>query len=452
MFSIKEINKAIEQISAEKDLDPEQVKDAVEAALASAYKKEFDRRGEIIRAHLNTKTGEVAFEQVKTVVDEETVRFPEPEEEMEEGAEEEGASTDVEKAEKKEKTEEKPSSIDVLAQEEVVEDEDLLPLYNEARHILIEDAVKEKKDAVVGDEITYQLPDPSEEFGRIAAQTAKQVILQRLREIEKEMIKGEFEERVGELVSGMVQRIERGNVFVDLGKASGLMFFSEAIPGEHYRIGERLRFYLMGVQESGRTPTLLLSRTHPRFISKLFELEVPEIADGIVEVKGIVREPGQRTKIAVASTVEGVDPVGACVGQRGARVMAVNNELVNEKIDIIEWSEDIAEYIAASLSPAQVSSVEIIPPNGALVLVPEDQLSLAIGKGGQNVRLAARLTGWRIDVRSQTNPEEIQEEGVVAEEATTPQDHDMVEEFSEDNEREQEGVMVDDESEDAENK
>ena len=446
MFSIKEINKAIEQISAEKDLDPEQVKEAVEAALASAYKKEFDRRGEIIRAHLNPKTGEVAFEQVKTVVDENTVRFPEPEDEEsseQEGSDTEGAPTTEEKEVKKE--------------EEVVEqtDEDeegLLPLYNEARHILLEDALKEKKDAVVGDELTYKLTDPSEEFGRIAAQTAKQVILQRLREIEKEMVKGEFEERVGELVSGMVQRIERGNVFVDLGKASGLMFFSEAIPGEHYRIGERLRFYLMGVQESGRTPTLLLSRTHPRFISKLFELEVPEIADGIVEVKGIVREPGQRTKIAVASTVEGVDPVGACVGQRGARVMAVNNELVNEKIDIIEWSEDIAEYIAASLSPAQVSSVEIIPPNGALVLVPEDQLSLAIGKGGQNVRLAARLTGWRIDVRSQTNPEEVQEEGVVAEEATTPQDHDMVEEFSEDKEKEQEGVMVDDESEDAENK
>ncbi len=389
MLDIKELNKAIEHLSAEKDIDAAQIIEAVEMALASAYKKESERKGEIIRANLDKKIGLINFVQVKTVVDESMVRFAE-----------ETSDEEPEKAPEPENA------------------EDVLPLYNEARHILMQDAQKEKKDAVVGEEIIYELPDPPEEFGRIAAQTAKQVILQRIREIEKDIIKSEFEGRVGELVSGIVQRIERGNVYADLGKASGIMFFSEAIPGEHYRTGERLRFYLLGVQESGRTPTLLLSRTHPKFISKLFELEVPEIADEIVEIKSIVREPGQRTKIAVASDVEGVDPVGACVGQRGARVMAVNNELFNEKIDIIEWSEDSSEYIIAALSPAQASSVEETSANSALVLVPEDQLSLAIGKGGQNVRLAAKLTGWRIDVRSQSNPDAAQEGGV----AQAPED------------------------------
>jgi N utilization substance protein A len=277
---------------------------------------------------------------------------------------------------------------------------------------LLKDAKKIKKDAIVGDEIFFDLESPSSDFGRIAAQTAKQVILQKLREIEKSAIKSEFENKSGNLVNGIVQRVERGNVFVDLGKASGVMFFSESIPGEHYRIGERLKFYLLSVQEGGRGPQLILSRSHPKFVSKLFELEVPEIADGIVEVKGIVREPGSRTKIAVASTAEGVDPVGACVGQRGARVMAVNSEIGNEKIDIIEWSDDVSSYVANSLSPATATSTELKDRHEALVLVPEDQLSLAIGKGGQNVRLAAKLTGWKIDVRSQSNPNKEQEGGV----------------------------------------
>jgi N utilization substance protein A len=262
------------------------------------------------------------------------------------------------------------------------------------------------------------------DFGRIAAQTAKQVILQKLREIEKSVIRTEFENKVGQLVTGTVQRIERGNVFVDLGKASGVMFFSESIPGEHYRIGERLKFYLLSVQDSGKGPQLILSRSHPKFVSKLFELEVPEIADGIVQIKGIVREAGSRTKIAVASNAEGVDPVGACVGQRGARVMAVNNEVGNEKIDIIEWSDDPEKYIANSLSPALVASVELKNKREALVLVPEDQLSLAIGKGGQNVRLAAKLTGYKIDVRSQSNPDVKQEGGVAeAEESEVSQEN-----------------------------
>jgi N utilization substance protein A len=216
------------------------------------------------------------------------------------------------------------------------------------------------------------------------------------------------------VVSGVVQRFERGNVYIDLGRAIGVMFGGEAVPGEHYRSGERLRFLVLAVQEDTRLPGIILSRAHPKFVSKLFEMEVPEVAEGTVEVKVIAREPGSRTKIAVASNSEGVDPVGALVGQRGTRVMAVNNELGQEKIDICEWSEDPARLIGNSISPAKAESVEIMPHREARVYVSADQLSLAIGRGGQNVRLAAKLTGWKIDVRSETQPNEIQEGGVSA--------------------------------------
>ncbi len=380
MFDLKTLSKAIDQLAAEKGLESSQILEAVEAALASAYKKEYGKKGEIIRCLLDPKKGTVEFFQAKTVVDKNSVRF----------------ETESQK---------NPQETDSLKKGNP------LPLYNPDRHLLLEEALQIKPQATVGEEILFPLPAPDSEFGRIAAQTAKQVILQKIREIEKETVKKEFENKIGQLVTGVVQRIERGNVFVDLGKASGVMFRSEAIPGEHYRIGERLRFYLLDVQEGNRGYNLILSRSHPKFVSKLFELEVPEIAEGIVQIKAIVREPGSRTKIAVASSVEGVDPVGACVGQRGARVMAVNNELGTERLDIIEWSEDPAKFIASALSPATVSSVEIVSPRSALVLVPEDQLSLAIGRGGQNVRLAAKLTGWRIEVRSLSRPEEELEGG-----------------------------------------
>ena len=210
----------------------------------------------------------------------------------------------------------------------------------------------------------------------------------------------------------MVQRFERGHVYIDLGRTVGVMFANESVPGEHYRPGERLRFLVLAVQEDTRLPGIILSRSHPRFVTKLFEMEVPELAEGTCEVKAIAREPGSRTKIAVASKVQGIDPVGACVGQRGTRVMAVNNELGQEKIDIIEWAEDPEKFISNALSPAKVKAVEALERREARVYLPDDQLSLAIGKGGQNVRLAAKLTGWKIDVRSQTRPEEVQEGGV----------------------------------------
>lgn len=390
-MDIKTLIQTIHQISEEKGIQSERVFEAIETALAAAYKKEYSEKGALIRARLDGDTGELQFMRVKEVVDDTMVRVvEETEEETTEGAEK-----------KEERTEEREES-----------DEPLLPRYNPERHIFIDEAKKTQPTVELGGEVITPLPEHTD-FGRIAAQTAKQVILQKLREAERDSIAMEFKDREGRLVSGVVQRVERGNVFIDLGRAMGVMFYNETIPGEHYRIGERLRFYVAAVQaDSGRSTGVILSRAHPKFIGQLFEMEVPEIADGVVEVKGIAREPGSRTKIAVSSSVDGVDPVGSCVGQRGTRVMTVTNELGNEKIDIIEWSEEPDAFISNALSPAKVQHVEIVEEHEAKVFVADDQLSLAIGKGGQNVRLAAKLTGWRIDVRSQSRPEESPEGGV----------------------------------------
>lgn len=379
LMDLKVIKKAIDQVSEEKGIDSAKVLEAIESSIAAAYKKEYEKKGEIVRARFDLKTGELKFWQVKTVVDETTVRF------KEEGEEE---TADVVEA---------PAlNADGTPME-------VLPRFNADRHITLEDAKKEKKGVAVGDEIEFPL-ETKEEFGRIAAQAAKQVILQRLREAERESIIKEFKGKEGEIMTGTVQRLERGNVYVDIGRAVGIMLFNEVIPTEHYRIGERLKFYIVSVSDDARMPGILLSRSHPKFVQELFRLEIPEINDGTVEIKSIAREPGSRTKIAVASNAEGVDPVGACVGQRGTRVMAISNELGQEKIDIIEWSEDPARFIASALSPATVEEVEILPDHQAKVTVPDDQLSLAIGRAGQNVRLAVKLSGWKIDVRGRNTP------------------------------------------------
>jgi N utilization substance protein A len=394
MMDLKTLNAALNQIAAEKGIPPEKVLSAIEASIAAAYKKEYRKRSEVIRCKFDLKTGEMKFWVVKTVVDPKEVRIVEGEEEDQQFPEKKSGS-------------EREAPKKVAPDKE----EEFLPRYNPDRHIFLEDAKKIKSGVQVGEELEFEL-ETHEDFGRIAAQTAKQVILQNLREAERSSIKEEFADKEGEIVSGVVQRFERGNVYVDLGRAVGIMFHNESIPGEHYRVGDRMRFFVLAVQDDQRRPGIILSRSHPRFVIKLFELEVPEIADGTVEIKAIAREPGSRTKIAVTSNEEGIDPVGSAVGQRGTRVMAVTNELGNEKIDIVEWSEDPEKFIANSLSPAKVKLVEILPRREARVLVAEDQLSLAIGKGGQNVRLAAKLTGWKIDVRSQSRPEEVQEGGV----------------------------------------
>lgn len=287
---------------------------------------------------------------------------------------------------------------------EVKEGEPVIDLYNPEHHIMISDARRIKKGVAVGDEMVFPL-EAQEDYSRIAAQTAKQVIMQKIREAEKVSVMTEYGKREGEIVSGTVQRIERGNIFVDMGRATGLLPYEEQIPGERFGQGERLRAYLYKVEESGKGVFLRLSRSHPKFLEKLFETETPEISNGTVIVKSIAREAGSRTKIAVASKDSHIDPVGSMVGQRGVRVSTVMSELGGEKIDIIEWSEDAKKFIEDALSPAKAISVDINETDKqATVLVSEDQQSLAIGKGGQNVRLAAKLTGWKIDIQSTTKP------------------------------------------------
>jgi N utilization substance protein A len=380
-MDLKVILQTAEQIARDKGIEVGKVYEAIEGALAAAYKKEEGEKSAIIRAKLDPETGNVDFVRVKEVVDETMVRMVG---EGEDTAPEEG-------------------------------EEPKLPRYNPERHILIDEAKKVKKDAKLGDELTSPLP-PSSDFGRIATQAAKQRIIQILREAERESVVAEFKGKEGQVASGIIQRFDRGNVYVDLGRAPALMFRNEAIPGEHYQVGERLRFYILSVTSDpkSRVPSVLLSRSHPKFVAKLFEMEVPEIADGAVEIKVIAREAGSRTKMAVVSNAPGVDAVGSCVGQRGTRVMTVTNELGSEKIDIVEWSAKPEEFIGNALAPAKVRGVELLSEHEVRVLVQDDQLSLAIGKGGQNVRLAAKLTGWKIDVRPASKPDEVQEGGVAA--------------------------------------
>lgn len=400
MFDLKVIARAIEQLAEEKHIETGKVVEAVEAALAAAYKKEYEKRGEVVRAKFELKTGDVTFAQIKTVADETTVDMTPP-------SEEEIAAEKIPVEDYRTTRYEAP---------EPVLEEGKLPRYNPDRYILIKEARKIKPDVALGEELEFPL-ETKIDFGRIASQTAKQNILQKLREAERDSIMSEFKSKEGEIVNGVIQRFERGTTYVDIGRATGVMFYNESIPGEHYRIGDRMKFYVTAIQNDTKGPGIILSRAHPRLVIKLFALESPEIADGSVEIQAIAREAGNRTKIAVVSHMKGVDPVGCCVGQRGTRVMAVSGELGQEKIDIIEFSEDPADFIAHALSPAKVARVEIMPRREARAFIPDDQLSLAIGKGGQNVRLAHRLTGWKIDIRAESNPETV----VLKEETETGQ-------------------------------
>lgn len=369
---------AIEQICEEKGISRDKVIETIEMAIAAAYKKEYGKKGQIIRAKFNKESGDFSIFQVKLVVDESMIKS---EQELEQEAKrvEEGEKSE------EEKFEEETGIIKKVR-------------FNLEKHIMFDEAKKIKKNIKIEDELLLPL-ETYNEFGRIAAQTAKQVIIQRIREAEREAVFDDFKSKEGEVISGVVQRIERGTIFLDIGRAVGVLFPEEQIPGEYYRIGQRLRVLVLEVQKDPKGPSILLSRAHPKLILKLFELEVPEISAGTVEIKAVAREAGSRSKIAVVSHEEGVDPIGSCVGQRGTRVQAVINELSGEKIDIIEWSSDIAKFVANALAPAKVLDVDANEKeNIARVRVPDDQLSLAIGKKGQNVRLAAKLTSWKIDV------------------------------------------------------
>lgn len=379
MLDLKTIQSVLGEFE-ERGITKETMIDAIESAMATAYKKEYGKRGQVVRAKLDMATGTVFFEQVKTVVDDTMVRF------AEEGEVEEEAHFHPHR------------------EEETPEGE--LPRYDAEKHMLLEDAKRIKRDTVLGEEIIFPL-EPQDDFGRIAAQTAKQVVIQKIREAEKLSIMEEFGGKRGEIVSGLVQRIERGSLYIDLGRATGVIPYEEQIPGERFRPGERIRAYLGAVDEGFRGVYLRLSRGNPRFVVKLFEMEAPELASGAIEVKTIAREPGSRTKIAIASLDPHVDPVGSLVGQRGVRVSTVMSELGGERIDIIEWSEDQAAFIKEALSPATVLEVALDEAeHRATVTVSDDQQSLAIGRGGQNVRLAAKLTGWNIDILSTGGPKE----------------------------------------------
>ncbi len=384
-----EFGSAVMQIAEEKGISKERVLEVVEAALAAAYKKDYGKRGQVIRASFDEVTKDASFFLVKEVVDETTREFVEESDESEETTNNQQPTTNNEKN--------KPANETSEAKET---EEERLPRFNPERDMLIAEAKKLKKGIKLGE--TIELPlESHDEFGRVAAQTAKQVIIQRIREAERETMFEEYKEKEGQVVSGIVQRVEGRNVFVDLGKSVGILFPSEQTEGENYRVGQHLKVFLVRVESDTKGPGLLLSRVHPEMVRHLFSLEVPEIFTGTVEIKAIAREAGSRTKIAVFSAEEGVDPIGSCVGQKGTRVQSIIDELGGEKIDIIEWKEDPAKFISAALSPAKVLSVELFPEEKrALVTVPQDQLSLAIGKRGQNVRLAAKLTGFKIDVTS----------------------------------------------------
>ena len=401
---------AIAQICEEKGISKEKVIEAIESALAAAYKKDYGRRGQHIRAEFDETTGKANFFLVKEVVDE-TTRVFETEASSAETKKIETARDKTSSAVKKEDNLKafKKQTLAPEAPSEEAAEEIKLPRYNPERDLTLEEALKIKPDAKVGDIIETKLETKSD-YGRVAAQTAKQVIIQKIREAERDAMYDEYKQKEGEVVSGVVQRIEGRNVFVDLGKSVGVLFPSEQVEGEKYRIGQRLKTYIMKVEADPKGPGILLSRSHPTLVQKLFEIEVPEIFAGTVEIRAIAREAGSRTKIAVASREEGVDPIGSCVGQKGTRVQAVIDELGGEKIDIIEWNDDVAKFISNALSPAKVLNVKIIESKKeARVSVPSDQLSLAIGKQGQNVRLAAKLTGWKIDVLASENSEK--EEG-----------------------------------------
>ena len=344
---------ALTQLAAERHLPREQVLSAIEVALASAFKKDNPASGQNISVKLNPNTGDVNVYALKTVVDS-------------------------------------------------VEDPD--------REITVKDAQRIKTGANLGDEVASEEPLPHN-ASRIAAQTAKQVVLQRLREAERELLFQEFLQHEEDIVSGVIEQSEPGRaITLDLGRAQAILPFEEQVPTERYRKGQRTKVYVLSVRSSAKGPEILVSRSHKNMLKRLFEIEVPEVYNGVVEIKAIAREAGFRSKVAVSATQQGIDPVGSCIGVRGNRIQSIVNELQGEKIDIVSWDQDPKVFIGKALSPSEVVAVELFPSDmTAMVVVPDRQLSLAIGKEGQNTRLAARLTGWRLDIKGMTEWEEIRE-------------------------------------------
>ncbi len=381
------ISQAIKQISEEKNISADSVIETIEAALAAAFRKDFGDKNQNLKVKFDAESGEFDVFDVKTVVEDQELP---PEEEAVE-----------------EKEEERPRGKRGAPEPHLVEiAEDEEKKFNPKTEIMITAARETlKKDAEIGDEIRTQLEVPAA-FGRMAAQTAKQVIIQKIREAERNKLFNEFKDREHELINATVQRREGRAVLIDLGRSTAILPPEEQIATERYNSGDRVKVFVTDVRMTTRGPEVVVSRAHPEIVRKLFLLEIPEVAAGVVQIHGIAREAGSRSKVAVSSTQENVDPIGSCIGQRGTRIQTVISELGGEKIDIIQHDADVAKFIANSLSPAKVTAIELNEETRtADVRVPEDQLSLAIGKGGQNVRLASRLTGWKINIREASSPE-----------------------------------------------
>ena len=389
-----EIMNAIKMICEEKNLPIDSVIATIEAALAAAYRKDFGEKNQNIKVVFDTKTGGSKVYDVKTVV----------------------ADVDVEAQEAawEEQRQRKEAGEEIAEADEIKR-------FNPRSEIMLTEIKASKKDAKVGEEIITELPVPAE-YGRMAAQTAKQVIIQRLREAERATIFSDFKDRIGHVVNGVVQRFDGRNVIIEIGQANAVMPPDEQIRSERYNTGTRLKFYIAAVELKPKGPEIVVSRAHKNLVKELFAMEVPEINAGTVVIKEVAREAGSRSKIAVATEDENIDPVGSCVGQRGTRVQTVISELGGEKIDIIEYSEDAETFVMNSMSPAKVMSVKLKEEEKvAVVQVADDQLSLAIGRTGQNVRLASKLTGWKIDVAGQAGKvEKIVSDESVPVEAVSP--------------------------------
>ena len=355
----KEMLLAMEDLEKENGMEPGSLMEAIETALITAYKRDFDSTAD----------------NAKVVVDKET------------------------------------GDYHVFVEKEVVEE-----VEDGNTQISLDDAKKINKSLEIGD--TAQIEIMPKNFGRIAAGTAKQVIIQKIREASREFLYNEFSDRKGEIVSGLIQKADGGIVVVDLGRLEGVMPLKEQVPTEKYHVNDKIRAYVLDVEKGAKgAPQVIISRAHADFVRKLFELEIPEIYEGVIEIKSVSRDAGSRSKVAVYSPNENIDPVGSCVGQKGIRIQNIINELGGEKIDVIEWSEDPATFISAALLPAQVLAVDIKEEEKfAQVIVPDDQLSLAIGKSGQNARLAAKLTNWKIDIKSESQFRQILAEAQNAEE------------------------------------
>lgn len=397
-----EILEAAKIICEEKKISLESVIETIAAALAVAYRKDFGEKNENIKVEFDIEGGNSKVFDVKTVVTDEKAELTEKLRLEQEESEQ--LEVDQDKSKKTSQKSEKPLKEAKEQTKDTEEnEEEKFERFNPKTEITLSDAKKIKKTAKLDDEIKTELKPPAA-YGRMAAQTAKQVIIQRLREAEREMIYKEFKDKEGEVINGTVQRLEGRMVLIDLGQATAILPPPEQVPSERYSSGQRLKFFVVAVNTTSKGPEIVLSRAHVEMVRKLFFLEVPEIGNGSVEIKSIAREAGSRTKIAVFTDQKNIDPVGSCVGQRGSRVQTIISEIGGEKIDIIEWDIDPVKFIINALSPAKVLNVKINEEEKtAMAEVKEDQLSLAIGKAGQNVRLSAKLTGWKIDIVSESS-------------------------------------------------